>query len=66
MAFIVPKTGQAGPDEAELRTFARGQLRGSRTPDRVVTVPELPYTPTGKLLRRELPALLESELHDAG
>ena len=66
VAFVVPKTGQAGPDKAELRTFARGQLRGSRTPDRVVIVPELPYTPTGKLLRRELPALLESELHDAG
>jgi acyl-CoA synthetase (AMP-forming)/AMP-acid ligase II len=66
VALIVPKAGQEGLAEEEIRAFARRQLRGSRTPDRVVVVPELPYTPTGKLLRRELPALLESEMHNAG
>ena len=29
-------------------------LRGSRTPDRVVFREELPTTPTGKVLRRDL------------
>lgn len=39
----------------ELRAFVRGRLRGSRTPDDIfVREDELPKTPTGKLLRREL------------
>ena len=38
----------------ELRGFVRGQLRGSRTPDRVVFRRELPTNATGKVLRREL------------
>ncbi len=58
VAFVVCKAGLPDPVEEELRAFARRQLRGSRTPDRVIVVAELPYTPTGKLLRRELPALL--------
>ena len=43
------------------RRFARGALRGSRTPDRIVFRDELPTTPTGKVLRREIIAdLLDS------
>jgi acyl-CoA synthetase (AMP-forming)/AMP-acid ligase II len=38
----------------QLREFARSKLRGSRTPDRVVFREELPTTPTGKVLRREI------------
>jgi acyl-CoA synthetase (AMP-forming)/AMP-acid ligase II len=38
----------------ELRDWARARLRGSRTPDDVFFVAELPLTPTGKLIRREL------------
>jgi acyl-CoA synthetase (AMP-forming)/AMP-acid ligase II len=39
--------------EAEgLRAFARQSLRGSKTPERIILVDELPYTDTGKLLRR--------------
>jgi acyl-CoA synthetase (AMP-forming)/AMP-acid ligase II len=41
-------------DPQELREFVRARLRGSRTPDDVVFRDELPYTPTGKLLRRQL------------
>jgi acyl-CoA synthetase (AMP-forming)/AMP-acid ligase II len=37
-----------------VRVWAREHLRGSRTPDEVVFRAELPYTPTGKLLRRQL------------
>ncbi len=42
-------------DPEELRQFVRARLRGSRTPDDVfIRDAELPKTPTGKLLRREL------------
>ena len=41
-----------------VRSWAREHLRGSRTPDQVVFAAELPYTPTGKLLRRQLKTTL--------
>ncbi|MCI3274314.1 class I adenylate-forming enzyme family protein [Streptomyces cylindrosporus] len=52
-AFVVTHEGSA-VDAESLRGWVRGHLRGSRTPDVVVFRDELPYTPTGKLLRREL------------
>ncbi|MGE2720599.1 class I adenylate-forming enzyme family protein [Mycolicibacterium celeriflavum] len=55
VAVVVPADG-ATPDPDELREHVRGQLRGSRTPDRVVFRDELPTSPTGKVLRRELVA----------
>ncbi|MHA3020272.1 AMP-binding protein [Mycobacterium sp. BMJ-28] len=60
VAVVVPAAG-VNPDPEELRSFVRGQLRGSRTPDRVVFRDELPTNATGKVLRREL----VSELTDA-
>jgi acyl-CoA synthetase (AMP-forming)/AMP-acid ligase II len=53
VAVIVPEAGTA-PTPEQLRDFARGTLRGSRTPDRIVFREELPTTPTGKVLRREI------------
>lgn len=53
VAVVVPAPG-AAPDADELRAYVRGQLRGSRTPDRVVFRDELPTNATGKILRREL------------
>jgi acyl-CoA synthetase (AMP-forming)/AMP-acid ligase II len=53
VAVIVPEAGTA-PTSEQLREFARSQLRGSRTPDRIVFRDELPTTPTGKVLRREI------------
>jgi acyl-CoA synthetase (AMP-forming)/AMP-acid ligase II len=41
-----------------LRAYVRDQLRTSKTPDQVVVWEELPYTDTGKLLRREVAARL--------
>ena len=41
-------------DVDTVKVYVRERLRGSRTPDDVVFVTELPYTPTGKLLRRHL------------
>lgn len=57
VAVVVPAStsdGRANPDPDELREFVRRQLRGSRTPDRVVFRDELPTNATGKVLRREL------------
>lgn len=42
--------------EAELQDWVRAWLRSSRTPERVMFRSELPYTDTGKLLRRDLRA----------
>ncbi len=53
VAVVVPASG-IDPDPEELREHVRKSLRGSRTPDRVVFRDELPTTPTGKVLRREI------------
>jgi acyl-CoA synthetase (AMP-forming)/AMP-acid ligase II len=60
VAVVVPRTGTS-PDPHELREYVRGQLRGSRTPDRVVFRDELPTNATGKVLRRELVAELNDQ-----
>ncbi|CAJ1586361.1 fatty acid--CoA ligase family protein [[Mycobacterium] wendilense] len=57
VAVVVPAAG-TDPDPEELRAYVRKQLRGSRTPDRVVFREELPTNATGKLLRREIVASL--------
>jgi acyl-CoA synthetase (AMP-forming)/AMP-acid ligase II len=54
-AAVVPRTG-AGLDAAGVQGFARRSLRGSKTPDVVALVEALPYTETGKLLRRVVQA----------
>jgi acyl-CoA synthetase (AMP-forming)/AMP-acid ligase II len=53
VAVVVPVAG-ADPDVQDLRAFVRSRLRSSRTPDEVVFRPEVPYTATGKVVRREL------------
>lgn len=53
VAVVVPRP-DTQPDVEDLRTHVRSQLRGSRTPDRVVFRDELPTNATGKVLRREL------------
>ena len=52
VAVVVPSGAEPSPDE--LREYVRGQLRGSRTPDRIVFRDELPTNATGKVLRRDL------------
>ena len=54
-AAVVVRSG-AGLDADAVRSHARSHLRGSKTPDLVVFVAELPYTETGKLLRRVVQA----------
>ncbi|HEU4362855.1 MAG TPA: fatty acid--CoA ligase family protein [Mycobacterium sp.] len=58
VAVVVPAPGPP-PDTDELRKYVRRSLRGSRTPDRVVFREQLPTTPTGKVLRRELVSELQ-------
>jgi acyl-CoA synthetase (AMP-forming)/AMP-acid ligase II len=53
VAVVVPEPGTE-PEPEELREFARRTLRGSRTPDRIVFRDDVPTTPTGKVLRREI------------
>jgi len=55
VAVIVAQPGTS-PDPDELRSFVRTALRGSRTPDRIVFRDELPVTPTGKVIRRDIVA----------
>jgi acyl-CoA synthetase (AMP-forming)/AMP-acid ligase II len=60
-AVVVPRRGVELDEGAleELRLSVRRTLRGSKTPDRIVCWPDLPRTPTGKLVRREVVAALE-------
>jgi acyl-CoA synthetase (AMP-forming)/AMP-acid ligase II len=60
VAVVVPRPGTE-PDPEELREHVRKSLRGSRTPDRVVFRDELPTTPTGKVLRREIIQTLDED-----
>jgi acyl-CoA synthetase (AMP-forming)/AMP-acid ligase II len=50
-AVIVVRDG-ADLDAAAVQAFVRQSLRGSKTPEVIRFVDELPYTATGKLLRR--------------
>ena len=49
-AVVLAEGATLTPDD--LRAYAREHLRGSKTPDVITVVDELPYTDTGKLLRR--------------
>ncbi|MGO9029929.1 MAG: class I adenylate-forming enzyme family protein [Acidimicrobiales bacterium] len=53
VAAVVPAEG-AVVDEDELRDFVRGALRSTRTPERIEIRDDLPFSETGKLLRRVL------------
>ncbi len=55
VAVVVRRDG-ADVDAESLRSWARSHLRGSRTPDQIRWAVELPYSPTGKLMRREVMA----------
>lgn len=56
-AVVVPRPG-ATVDAAEVQAFARRSLRGSKTPEIVTFAASLPFTETGKLLRRVVQACL--------
>ncbi len=53
VAAVVTAHG-ASVTEDDLREHVRGQLRSTRTPERIAVLAALPYNETGKLLRRTL------------
>lgn len=57
-AFIVAE--QPAPSEEELLAFARERLAAYKIPDSITFVEELPKSPIGKILRRELRDRLSS------
>jgi long-chain acyl-CoA synthetase len=52
-ALVVPRAGRV-PTADELIAFARERLAGYKLPRSVVLVDDLPRTPSGKVLKREL------------
>jgi len=54
IAAVVVLRPDAEVGAEELRGFARASLRGAKTPDVIHFRDSLPYTDTGKLLRRQL------------
>lgn len=60
VAVIVLREGEKVTAE-ELREFARGTLRSSKTPDEFTFWEELPRTETGKLVRRNVVELFSAE-----
>lgn len=52
-ALVIGRDGQA-PSPADLLAFARARLAGYKLPRSIEVVDDLPRTPTGKVLKREL------------
>ncbi|MDT0575197.1 AMP-binding protein [Croceicoccus sp. F390] len=55
---VVIHDGAMAPATAELADLIRSNLRSSRVPSVIRYYPQLPYNETGKLLRREISAML--------
>ena len=60
-AMVTLRAAGAGVDESALRAWSRQMLGSFKTPELVVIVDDLPQTPTGKILRREVRRLLEEQ-----
>ena len=63
-AVVLAPGAAVGPDD--LRAYARQHLRGSKTPDEITVVDSLPYTDTGKLLRRVVKSDLAASAAPSG
>lgn len=62
IAAIVVRSGEVEADE--LKDYVQTHLRSSKTPERIIFRTELPYSPTGKLLRAALRRELAEEPSD--
>jgi len=60
VAVVIALKGEH-PGETEIKTLIRDRLRSSRVPERILVVETLPYNEMGKLLRREVRRLLQSQ-----
>lgn len=63
IAFVVAAPGAQLTSE-ELRAHCRAVASSYKAPDRIEICSELPATPTGKVLRKELKAMAEALVHD--
>jgi fatty-acyl-CoA synthase len=63
LAIVVLRTGRSA-DEAELVAFCRGRLAAFKAPRGVRFARELPRSPSGKLLKRELSECVETSRDD--
>ncbi len=54
VAYVVPREPSAPPEPDDLRRFVRAELAGFKVPARWIMVDELPRSPLGKVLRRQL------------
>lgn len=57
-AAIVLRDGAEAPAEDEIKALIRARLRSSRVPETIKLVDALPYNEMGKLLRREVKAMM--------
>lgn len=60
VAFVQPEEG-ATPEPATLKSWCRERLVGYKVPREIRVIDSLPRNPTGKIMRRELKAILERE-----
>ena len=60
VAFVELEEG-ADFDEGQLKAWCRDALAGYKVPRQIRRVDQLPRNPTGKIMRRELKPLIESE-----
>jgi long-chain acyl-CoA synthetase len=61
VAFIEFKE-DATFDEQKLRSWCREKIAPFKVPKTIIVLPELPRNPTGKIMRRDLTKLLETEI----
>ncbi len=60
VAYLVPRTGQT-IQTADLNGFLRARLSSFKIPKEYITVPELPKSAQGKILRKEIRKLYKSQ-----
>jgi long-chain acyl-CoA synthetase len=58
-AFVIPRDGET-LDEKDLRLFCRDHLANYKVPKHIEIVPDLPRSPTGKIIKRALVAAAQS------
>jgi len=61
VAFVQPEEGTP-PEPAALKSWCKERLAGYKVPREIRIIDALPRNPTGKIMRRELRAMLQREL----
>jgi acyl-coenzyme A synthetase/AMP-(fatty) acid ligase len=62
VAYFIPRRGRS-LETAELKAFLEERLSSFKIPKEFVRVEELPKSPQGKILRREVRKLYKSGVH---